>query len=89
VTADQPELILYHAPGCPYCVRVDRVLEELGLEIEHRDVRSQPEHREELRAARGRTTVPVLYIRDGQGERWMPESLDIIRYLRERFEAGP
>jgi glutathione S-transferase len=86
-----PDLILYHAPGCPYCIRVDRVLDELGLEIEHRDVRSQPRHREDLHAARGRTTVPVLRILDVDGsadERWMPESLDIIRYLRERFGAG-
>lgn len=80
------ELILYHFPSCPYCRLVQRALDELGLEIEQRDIRAEPVHADELRQARGRTTVPVLRIiaEDGS-ERWMPESADIVRYLQERF----
>jgi glutaredoxin len=71
-----PELVLYHMPWCGYCQRVERALEQLGLEIE-------------LREARGRTTVPVLRIREPDGtETWMPESLDIVAYLRRRFGSG-
>jgi len=80
-----PELVLYHVPWCGYCKRVERALEELGLEIEHRDV-ADPVHRGELREARGRTTVPVLRIREPDGtETWMPESLDIVAYLQRRY----
>jgi glutaredoxin len=80
------DLILYHLPGCGYCRRVERVLDELGLEIEHRNILDSSEHRDELRRARGRTTVPVLRIREPDGtETWMPESLDIVAFLRKRF----
>ena len=80
------DLMLYHFPSCPYCQRVQRALAELGLEVEQRDIRAEPAHAEELRQARGRITVPVLRILAEDGsETWMPESADIVRYLKERF----
>lgn len=80
------DLILYHFPACPYCQLVQRTLDELGLEIEQRNIRLEPTYAEELRRARGRITVPVLRIlADDGSERWMPESADIVRYLQDRF----
>ena len=39
--------------------------------------------------AMGRTTVPVLLIESESGDQqWLPESLDIMRYLAERFGDG-
>ena len=83
----EPEesLSLYQFAACPYCARVRQVIEELKAPVELRDVFENPAYRDELVAARGRPTVPVLRC-DAEGRsRWMPESADIIAYLRERF----
>jgi glutathione S-transferase len=75
-------LSLYHRPSCSYCAHVRMAAERLGIALELRDVRQEPRWREELLAARGRGSVPVLRIDDADGTRWLPESLDIIRYLK-------
>ena len=80
------ELALYTMAGCPFCRRVDETIARLGLDIEMRDVRQARDRREELIEARGRATVPVLWIRSPDGEvRWMPESLDIVHYLEHMY----
>ena len=79
------DLSLYYFPACPYCRRVLRAMDELELALELRDIRAEPQRRAELVAARGRGTVPVLRI-SGEGEdEWLPESLDIVAYLKKRF----
>ena len=80
-------LALYYTPTCPFCVRVLRVIDELGIDVELRNVWEDPQHRTDLVEARGRATVPVLRCTSAEKDRWMPESADIIRYLRERFGA--
>ena len=79
----QPELALYYYPECPYCQRVLRTIAETGTGVSLRHIWDAPQHRADLQAARGRTTVPVLRITDKDGDRWMPESADIVRYLHE------
>ncbi len=81
-TPAEDKLVLYHSHSCPFCVRVRSAIDRLGLDIELREIFDEPRYREELVEARGRATVPVLRITspDG-GERWMPESRDIVRYL--------
>jgi len=80
------KLALYTMAGCPFCRRVDETIARLGLDIELRDVRQARNWREELIEARGRATVPVLWIRSPDGEvRWMPESLDIVHYLEHMY----
>ncbi|MBW2212738.1 MAG: glutathione S-transferase N-terminal domain-containing protein, partial [Deltaproteobacteria bacterium] len=79
-------LALYYIDGCPFCVRVRGVIGELGLDVELRNIYENSTRLEELREARGRTTVPVLRITSADGEdRWMPESTDIIRYLQASY----
>lgn len=79
------KLSLYYYPECPFCQRVLHAIRETGAEVELRHVWNHPQHRLDLQAARGRTTVPVLRITGADGsDRWMPESLDIVRYLKER-----
>lgn len=80
-----PDLSLYMYNECMYCQRVLRTLEKLGVEVELRNVRHNASHRKALKAARGRTTVPVLRINTHGEERWMPESLVIVDYLKARF----
>ena len=84
------QLSLYKYDTCGYCRWVIQTIRELGLEdrIEMRDVLHEPRYREELRDARGRGTVPVLRIEDGDSVEWMGESHDIIRWLKERFADG-
>lgn len=76
-------LSLYYYDTCGYCRRVLRVIDELGLDVELRHIYHDAEHREALVEARGRTTVPVLRIQEPDGgDHWLPESRDIIDYLR-------
>lgn len=82
------DLALYHYEGCGYCARVRRALSELGVEVELRDIERDPTHLRALVDARGRRTVPVLRIRHDEGDEWMPESADIVAYLRRRFGAA-
>ena len=78
-----PELILYGRPSCPYCARVDRVIEELDLEdkLTRRLTSYGSEWRDDLRSRTGSTQVPCLFI-DGEP---MFESLDIIDWMREHL----
>jgi glutathione S-transferase len=83
-----PNLALYHFESCPYCERVRGALRRLDLEIELRDVQTEPGWRQELVAATGRSMVPCLRIEQtGGGPRWMHESADIIRYLETEVAA--
>lgn len=78
-----PTLKLFSSPYCGYCRRVLREAERLQVPLEVIDVWEQPEARERLYRERGRGTVPVLAIPDGGGERLLPESRDIIAFLRD------
>ena len=80
------DLSLYVSGYCPYCMVVRRALSEVGVSVEERDVSASSADRAELRAATGRSTVPVLRIaRDDGPDTWMPESQDIVRYIKRRF----
>ena len=79
-TPDQARtLVLYKFDTCPYCIRVLRRIQQLGLQgqIELRDTRSERGRRQELQAATGRTQVPCLFV-DGQP---LFESADIATWL--------
>jgi len=79
-------LSLYYFKPCPYCFRVLRALKKLGVEFEKRDIHADPRYQADLIAARGRKTVPVLRINSSDGEeRWLPESRDIVRYLKSTY----
>lgn len=87
--AEEPadeRLALYYFDGCPFCVRVQRAIVALGLDVELRNIYRETSYLDELREARGRTTVPVLRITSPHGEeRWMPESADIVAYLQATY----
>jgi glutaredoxin 2 len=79
-------LSIYGYPQCPFCRRVLDTVDSLGLEIPLRNTLEDEERRGELVAAMGRATVPVLSIEEDDGQiRWLPESADIVRYLRAHF----
>ena len=85
-TAQPDSLFIYGYPQCPFCRRVLDTVRSLGLEIPLRNTLEDAERHSELQAAMGRTTVPVLAIERSEGEvEWLPESADIVRYLKARF----
>ncbi|MCP4446752.1 MAG: glutaredoxin [Myxococcales bacterium] len=77
-----PKLALYHYPSCYYCKIVRRALEQYDLDVELRDIHQNREWHDELVEARGRRTVPVMRIENGEGEvEWLGEADDIVRLL--------
>lgn len=81
-----PAFTLYHFDTCPYCLRVRRALDDLGIEVELKNVQTDPQAHATLVEATGRATVPVLYLH--QEQTWMPESGDIVRFLYAQFGNG-
>lgn len=80
---EQNTLALYYSRTCPYSRLVLSAIDKLGIDVELLEINEEPGYREELVEARGRATVPVLRITAADGEqRLMPESRDIIRYLK-------
>ncbi len=79
-------LALYHYATCGFCRWVRSVIDELGLDVELRDIHRDPQHMADLVAARGRRTVPVLRREQPDGTvEWLPESRDIIAYLHRTY----
>ncbi len=75
---------LYELDGCPYCAKVRRKLDKLGLEYESVKVPASHSKREEVKEISGQTGVPVL-VDEEYGVEGMPESSDIVEYLEETY----
>lgn len=75
------QLTLYVTPYCGFCHYVLSAIQQLGLEVAIRNVAADHAALEDLYNARGRTTVPVLRITSPEGEQWLPESREIVKYL--------
>ena len=78
-----PDLMsLYHYDTCFFCGMVRSKIDQLGLDIELRNIMRDAKHRAGLQAGGGRTTVPCLRIDHPDGHvEWMYESRDICHYL--------
>lgn len=80
-------LALYQFNACPFCIKVRKELARLGLEIELRDAKNNPDHRQDLEQLGGRLKVPCLRILTDEGEdEWLYESDAINAWLQEKFE---
>jgi glutaredoxin 3 len=80
VLEHDPMLELYRLPGCPYCAKVERKLDELGLEYESHNVLPFKFLRFEVRSVSGQSGVPVL-VDPEHGVEGMAESDEIVNYL--------
>jgi glutaredoxin len=77
---------LYHFKQCPFCVKTRRAIHRLGLNIETRDARNDPQWNQELINQGGRYQVPCLRIvKDDGSVEWMYEANSINQYLDQRF----
>ncbi len=82
----EDKLALYHFDSCPFCRMVVAAIDGLGIDVELRNIMQESQYRDELIAARGRATVPVLRITTPDGvDRWLPESRDIVSYLQQTY----
>jgi glutaredoxin len=82
-------MALYEFQMCPFCVKTRRQIHRLGLKIENRDARNNPEWNEELIEHGGKYQVPCLKITEADGSvQWMYESTDINQYLEDRFSPA-
>lgn len=79
-------LVLYELPGCPFCTKVRRKLDELDLDYESRTVPPAHHERTEVKEISGQTKVPVL-VDPEHDIAGLSESNDIVRYLGETY--GP
>jgi glutaredoxin len=80
------KLSLYHYDGCPFCSFTRNAIDRLGIDVELRNIFEDSQHRDDLISARGRATVPVLRVSSPDGDdRWMPESRDIVSYLKTTY----
>jgi len=78
------KLELYKFDSCPFCHRVFRAIERLGLSIPMRDTLRDPGARSELIRLGGKSQVPALRV-DGTV---IYESRDIIRFLEKNIRSG-
>jgi len=78
---------LYELEGCPYCAKVIKKLEELGLDYEPHMVPADHGERTEVKEVSGQTAVPVL-VDEEHGVEGMPESDDIVEYLEQTYGSG-
>ena len=77
---------LYHFKQCPFCVKTRRTIRRLGLNIETRDARNDPQWNRELINEGGKYKVPCLRIvNDDDSVEWMYEAGNINQYLDHRF----
>ena len=60
-----PKVEIYSKMFCPYCVRAKRLLDQKGVSFEEYDITlGGPQREEMIQRARGRTTVPQIFIGD-------------------------
>ena len=62
-----PEVTVYTASFCGFCLQVTALLERRGIPYTERSVEDEPDLREKLLARSGRRTLPQVYV----GERYI------------------
>lgn len=75
-------LTLYVKTGCPYCAKVLKAGEEMGIEFDLKNS-ADPAVVEELIARGGKRQFP--YLVDSETGTEMYESEDIVDYLHQRY----
>ena len=78
-TREKTDIRLYTGAYCPYCMRVKRELERLGLDYEA--VQADADGRAEVMRLSGQRAIPILTI----GDEVLVDSTHIIRELRKRY----
>lgn len=78
------DVLLYDLPGCPYCAKVKRRLEDLEVPYETVAVPADRAERDEVERVSGQRGVPVL-VDESNDITGMPESDEIVAYLERTY----
>ena len=81
-----PEITLYRLQACPFCERVVRVLDDLGLDYASRFVEPMHSDRNVVKRISGKRSVPAI-VDDNTGVT-MSESANIVEYLENTYGDG-
>ncbi|MCK8828213.1 glutathione S-transferase N-terminal domain-containing protein [Natroniella acetigena] len=73
---------LYQFESCPYCVKVRRKLDQLGLDYEKVEVSRDRSQRAKIKELSGQIKVPVIEDSDGTV---VNDSAKIVEYLEEKY----
>ncbi|MFB6217571.1 MAG: glutathione S-transferase N-terminal domain-containing protein, partial [Halobacteriaceae archaeon] len=84
-TTDAP-ITLYRLQACPFCERVVRRLDELGLDYRSRFVEPMHSDRNAVKRVSGKRTVPAIV--DENTGVTMSESANIVEYLDATYADG-
>lgn len=76
------DLVIYSAPWCSDCRRLDRWLEAQGLAFPVVDIEADPEAAERLERETGKRAIPFVLV---NGRRWIP---GYHRELAARFDPA-
>lgn len=79
-------ITLYRLQGCPFCERVVRVLDDLGVDYHSHFVEPLHSRRNAVKRAAGVRTVPVIV--DESTGVTMAESENIVTYLERTYGEG-
>ena len=79
-------ITVYRLQACPYCERVIRKLNDLGLEYDSRFVEARHSRRNVVKRVSGKRTVPALV--DERTGVTMSESAAIVDYLEGTYGPG-
>jgi len=80
------ERTLYRLQACPFCERVVRKLDELGLDYDSRFLLPLHSERDAVKRVAGVRTVPALV--DEETGVTMAESGNIVEYLDRTYGEG-
>lgn len=78
-TREKTDVRLYTGSYCPYCRRVTKELDRLGVGYE--SVNADEDGRQEVIRLSGQRAIPILTI----GDEVLIDSSNIIRELRKRY----
>ncbi|RAW44147.1 glutaredoxin [Halorubrum sp. 48-1-W] len=78
-----PQITLYRLQACPYCERVVRTLDRLGIDYRSRYVEPMHSERNVVKRVSGARSVPALV--DRETGVTMSESANIVEYLEGTY----
>jgi len=79
-----PEIIIYSATLCPYCIMAKKLLEKKGVEFTEINVDSLPGLRQEMMRKSQRRSVPQIFIEEKH-----IGGFDDLRALEAKNELNP
>jgi glutathione S-transferase len=86
MTESDPQITLYRLQACPFCERVVRVLDDLGIEYDSRFVEPMHSERNVVKRVSGKRSVPAIV--DENTGVTMSESAHIVEYLEHTYGDG-